>query len=171
MGREVRRVPQDWQHPKDNGGHYAPLHGGSASLDQAKWDEGAAQWARGFRDDWKGGWKALDGGEGAATFAEWYGDRPVASDYMPDWPASERTHWQMYESTTEGTPISPVMDSPESLARWLADNGASAFGSSTASYESWLATCQSGYSVGLVHNGTDLVSGVEHNGRTSERAS
>jgi len=44
----------------------------------------------------------------------------------------------MYETCTEGTPISPVMDSLETLARWLADNGASAFGEMTATYEQWL---------------------------------
>ena len=43
-------------------------------------------------------------------------------------PIEERTHYQMYETCTEGTPISPVMETPENLARWLADNGASAFG-------------------------------------------
>jgi len=26
MGREVRRVPSDWDHPKDSKGHYIPLH-------------------------------------------------------------------------------------------------------------------------------------------------
>ena len=25
MGREVRKVPGDWQHPKDEKGHYIPL--------------------------------------------------------------------------------------------------------------------------------------------------
>ena len=48
------------------------------------------------------------------------GDPPEA--FTPDWPDSERTHWQMYEQTSEGTPISPVMESPEALARWLVDN-------------------------------------------------
>lgn len=46
--------------------------------------------------------------------------------------------WQMWETTTEGSPISPVCDTPEELAAWLADNKASAFGSETAHYQSWL---------------------------------
>ena len=25
MGREVRKVPKDWQHPKNESGHYVPL--------------------------------------------------------------------------------------------------------------------------------------------------
>lgn len=164
MGREVRRVPANWQHPKNEHGRYIPLHGESVSEQQRKWDEGAAKWAEGLRDDWKGGWRALDAYERAMSFAEWYGKRPEPGDYMPDWPESERTHWQMYEDTTEGTPISPVMDSPESLARWLADNGASAFGSMTATYDQWLATCRRGWVPGMVsgpHTGGALVSGVE----------
>ncbi len=33
----------------------------------------------------------------------WYPDH---RDYMPSWKPSECTHYQMYETTTEGTPIS-----------------------------------------------------------------
>lgn len=62
------------------------------------------------------------------TIEEWCGPRPVPEDYMPDWQEEERTHLQMYESTTEGTPISPIMATKEELARWLADTNASAFG-------------------------------------------
>jgi len=46
--------------------------------------------------------------------------------------------YQMWETTSEGSPISPVFDSPEKLATWLADTGASAFGSDTAGYDEWL---------------------------------
>lgn len=46
--------------------------------------------------------------------------------------------YQMWETTSEGSPISPAFDTPEELAQWLADNGASACGSSTASYTEWL---------------------------------
>jgi len=46
--------------------------------------------------------------------------------------------YQLWETTTEGSPVSPVFAIPEELARWLADNGASAFGRMTLSYEKWL---------------------------------
>ncbi len=46
--------------------------------------------------------------------------------------------WQMWETTSEGSPMSPVFETPEELARWLADTEASAFGDMTASYEEWL---------------------------------
>lgn len=47
--------------------------------------------------------------------------------------------WQMWSTTSEGEPMSPVFATPEELARWLADNRASKFGSTTASYDEWLA--------------------------------
>lgn len=81
---------------------------------------------------------------------------------MPDWPESERTHLQMYEDTTEGTPISPVMKTAEELARWLADNNASSFGDHTATYDQWLTMIKRGFAVSAcISPSRGLVSGVE----------
>jgi hypothetical protein len=129
MGREVRRVPADWQHPRDDNGEYIPLFDGYTKRVE-RWDREKAEWDAGIRPTY--------GEDFAGTYEEWDGERPEPSGYMPDWPAEERTHLQMYEDTTEGTPISPVMSSPEELARWLADNAASWFGGYTADYEQWL---------------------------------
>ena len=74
----------------------------------------------------------------------WGHPKNYAGEFLPlhEQPNSSvdvmRTHYQMYETTSEGTPISPVMETPEALARWLADNGASAFGKMTATYAQWL---------------------------------
>ena len=160
MGREVRRVPADWEHPK-NGDRYIPLYGRSYSEAVKTWDEHNAKWNQGLRDDWSGGWKPLNGEEEVETYAEWNGNRPVEADYMPDWPESDRTHYQMYEDTTEGTPISPVFATPEELARWLADNVASAFAGQTASYDAWLRVCLGGFAPSAVMDAKGLRSGVE----------
>jgi hypothetical protein len=84
---------------------------------------------------------------------------------MPDWPAEKRTHYQMYETCTEGTPISPVMETPEALAQWLVDNEASSFANMTATYEQWLTVCKGQSSVSAAINmGTgEMISGVELN--------
>lgn len=153
-------VPADWQHPKDHRGHLRPLHDGyNAAV--AEWDEGHAKWNLGLRRDWSGGgWKSLDGSE--SSYSEWVGERPRKADYMPDWPKEQRTHLMMYETCTEGTPISPAFQTPEECARWLADNGASAFGDSTASYEAWLNTCRRGWAASaFIIPGRGIVSGVE----------
>lgn len=161
MGREVRRVPANWQHPKDEGGHFIPLFEGDAYAQRvAEWDEEAAQWAKGFRKDWSNdGWKPLDGTEG--SYHDWAGERPDITDYMPVWSESEATHFMMYEDTSEGTPISPAFATPEELARWLVDNGASAFADMTAPYESWLRVARGGFAPSAVMDENGMRSGVE----------
>ena len=141
MGREVRKVPSDWKHPKGYGEKYDPLY------------EGFAAALAGFKSDVESmGWKEALG---------YHGGGPNPDSYMPDWTIEERTHYQMYEDTSEGTPISPVMETPESLAQWLADNGASSFGRSTATYEQWLPICNGGFAPSMVVTGGSVMSGVE----------
>ena len=140
MGREVRRVPKDWEHPKDEAGHYVPM-------DQYFTYE-PEEIEEGLRDGWLSGEPPH------------YGQA-----VMPDWSDEERTHWQMYEDTSEGTPISPVMETPETLARWLADNGASSFGNDTATYEQWLSMIRRGWApsamMTVFPQGAVMQSGVE----------
>lgn len=162
MGREVRKVPADWQHPKregfysDGSPRYEALFDGADFEERAaEWDADAAAWARGEFPSY-----ACEESR-KLSYEEWNGSRPNPDDYMPNWPESERTHYMMYETTSEGSPISPAFDTPEKLARWLADNGASAFGSSTASYESWLRVCNGGFAPSAVVVGGVMQSGVE----------
>lgn len=82
--------------------------------------------------------------------------------FMPNWSEEEKTHYQMYENVTEGTPISPPMESPERLARWLTDNNANAGAGRTATYEQWLNVCKSGYAPSMLYIlGVGVISGVE----------
>lgn len=151
MGREVRRVPKNWEHPKKaDGKNYKPLFGGSVSAMQEDWDIGKAKWEEGFRENFSSKeWVPREPDE-THTWEEWTGKRPDPADYMPDWKPEERTHYQMYENTSEGTPISPVCESPEELARWLTDTKASAFADMTASYEQWLSVCKGRYAPSAV---------------------
>ncbi len=160
MGREVRRVPAGWEHPKNPNGNYIPLFGGSFANEAAEWDQGATKWAEGLRDDYNGGWMPKDDDQNY-TYEEWAGSRPVADHYMPDWPEDQRTHLQMYEDTSEGTPISPVMKTPEALAAWLAENNASAFGDMTATYEQWLNVCKGAFAPSMIIENGVAKSGVE----------
>lgn len=163
MGREVRKVPANWSHPKDDRGHYIPMfdHGYEASAKE--WDEGAAKWEQGLRAVWTGDgdkWVPKDK-DMTYSYAEWAGERPDQADYMPDWPNDERTHFQMYETTSEGTPISPVMETPEALAHWLSETGASSFADMTATYEQWLYVCNGGFACSAVIENDSMKSGVE----------
>jgi hypothetical protein len=166
MGREVRRVPADWQHPKEQvwdglSGRmverYKPLFVGSWYQTQVdEWDDECAKWKAGWRPEY-----CTDAESRAMTYEQYSGQRPHRDDYMPDWPDEQCTHLMMYEDTSEGTPISPAFATPEELARWLTDTGASANGSSTGSYEGWLRVAQGGWAPSLVIIDGVMTSGVD----------
>lgn len=164
MGREVRRVPADWQHPKEWNEYrqrfeYRPMHDSSSFEDaDSEWMEGWRNWQRGLQDDGK---TPIDAEDRGRCYTWYAGPRPSPDDYMPDWPAEQRTHFMMYEDMSEGTPISPAFETPEELARWLADNGASSFGNSTATYEQWLSVARGGWAPSMVIQNGHVMSGVE----------
>jgi hypothetical protein len=141
MGTAVRKVPSDWAHPKDESGRYLPLRDGLDFESRARqWDEHAAKWQQGLRRDLDtDDWEPIKADLLAITYAEYEGPRPDPQEYTPHWPATECSHWQMYEEVTDGTPISPVCASPEELARWMADHDASGRGGTLLSYWDWLA--------------------------------
>jgi len=147
MGREVRRVPPNWEHPKDEQGDYIPMH-------EQSYEDARDEWLKGLAD-----WKPSE--HDGEDYWEWEGNPPTRDDHMPKWSDEERTHYQMYEDTTEGTPISPVMETPEELARWLVDNNASSFASMTASYEAWLRVCRGGFAPSMVFRNGKLMNGVD----------
>jgi hypothetical protein len=76
-------------------------------------------------------------------------------------PPPEGDGWQMWETCSEGSPISPVFETPEELARWLADTNASAFGSEGASYDNWLGMIREGWAASACADSQGLRSGVE----------
>jgi hypothetical protein len=69
--------------------------------------------------------------------------------------------FQMWETTTEGSPMSPAFATPEELAKWLVENNAGAFGYETATYEQWLAMIKKGWAPSMVQGPDGLKSGVE----------
>jgi hypothetical protein len=137
-------VPENWEHPKGHNGKFKPLMNGySADLKE---------------------FKELIEKEGIEYALEYFGGGPLKDDYMPDWSDEEKTHLMMYETTSEGTPISPSFKTPEELAHWLADTNASAFGNMTATYDEWLSTCRAGWAPsGMWSPETGLISGVKAN--------
>ena len=69
-------------------------------------------------------------------------------DFGLDPPTGEG--YQLWETTSEGSPISPVFVSPEALASWCTLN-ATIFGSETMDYEQWLCMIHAGDSRLLGH--------------------
>ena len=133
-------VAKNWAHPKYAIGNYIPLKSG--------YIEAVEKFLELFKT------------KGALEATEYFGGYIIPAEYMPIWDKSEATHFMMYEDCTEGTPISPAFETVEELAHWLADNGASAFGHMTATYEQWLATCKRGWACSAVVTADGLKSGV-----------
>lgn len=145
MGREIRMVKADWQHPKNERGHHIPLLGYSFAEAKADWDESAAKWSEGLiRDYATNGWESAGADILALGFDEWIGDEPDAANFMPQWPQAERTHYALYETVSEGTPLSPSFATPEELACWLAEHGEGGEGRDRRDYPTWLRFIQSG---------------------------
>lgn len=171
MGREVRMVPKDWQHPKRENGQYIPLFGRSFEQEYREYTDVQKRWSQGEKGYYSNGeWFSCGAVEDGDTPEDWLGPQPNIIDYMPEWAQEERTHYMMYEDTTEGTPISPAFATPEKLAQWLVDNKASALGDFTASYESWIATIKATRAPSMVFDPSvgELQSGVEHAGDVAE---
>ena len=134
MGREIRRVPPGWQHPRkkcehspwfggcsealENDGYcYQPMHDRVWAEEMAKYDVEEAAWDRGERPeycdpDYKG------------SFVDWNGEPPDPAYYRPAWTA-EPTHYQVYETVSEGTPLTPVFATQAELVDYLAEHGTS----------------------------------------------
>lgn len=113
MSREVRRVPRDWKHPKDPNGRYVPL--------LAEFNYTPEEIEEGLTDGW---------------LNKYMPDYGIA--VMPTFADADATFYMMYETCSEGTPISPAVESEGDLAQWLADNNASWFGDIRATAEQWL---------------------------------
>jgi hypothetical protein len=97
-------------------------------------------------------------GEGATYRDEAH--RAAAEAWAPTEPPAGEG-WQMWETTSEGSPISPVMPTPELLAGWLVRNNASAFGGEGASYVAWMGMIKAGWAPSAVGGSSGIVSGVE----------
>lgn len=157
MGREVRKVPPDWQHPRDDKGRYVGLlEGYSKHVAQRAMEQEA----------WQRGKVITFGGEDPApsdvSFDEWYGEPPNPDHYVPDFSEGSATFFQMYETVSEGTPISPPMPTLEALAKWLSEDSSNdGWRNDRNSYEQWLAVCKAGWvPSGVVIKG-HFMTGVE----------
>lgn len=77
MGREIRRVPLGWEHPKNERGHYQPLHDNDYETALKEWTERAAEWRLKYGSE--------------------YDAPPKPKYYRPAWTSEEATCYQLYE--------------------------------------------------------------------------
>ncbi len=158
MGREIRRVPKGWEHPKDERGHYRPL------MDQS-YEDAAQEWLRELAD-----WEADKDGERSRVVAE-YGDEkrywwdwsdkpPDKEYYRPAWPPESATCYQVYETVSEGTPMSPVFETEDALLQWLLGQGHSELSARAFIGFGWAPSLLIDTSRGLFLSGIDACGAI-----------
>lgn len=128
MGREIRMVPPNWEHPKKEVCRFIPGQGyRSVMADMpmydkrfetaaAEWKAEYAKWEAGERPDYcTDDFRSLE-------FWEWRGDPPDRAYYRP-WKDEEATWFQLWQTVSEGSPVSPPFATREELAAYLAEHG------------------------------------------------
>ena len=111
MGREVRMVPPNWDHPKKEGwsdGRLQPMY-------ERRYDEARIEWIEGFMAHKPEEHDGLDFWE--------YDGMPPNREYFQPFQKSEATWFQLWETVSEGTPVSPPFATAEELAQHLAVHG------------------------------------------------
>lgn len=123
MGREIRRVPPNWQHPKTKRPNYQigrmeecyqPLHDDDVETAFKTWLEGWAKWPQD---------EECDPANPYRSFCEWNGEPPDPEYYRPAWKDEEATWYQVYETVSEGTPVTPPFATKEELVDYLVASG------------------------------------------------
>ena len=126
MGREIRRVPPDWKHPTvkarwpSTSSGFQPLLDNGFSEAMNKWTDAWRKWNAGEDPD-RAQYEAKVGHP--VAYHEWNGGPPDPAYYRPEWPEASRTAYQVYETVSEGTPVSPVFPTRDEMIHWLVNDG------------------------------------------------
>lgn len=108
MGREIRMVPPNWEHPKDDMGNYLPM------LDECM-EDALDCWIEGY-ELWKTGKHEAKTDE--FEYWEWESDPPQSEYYRPKF-KTDATWFQVYETISEGTPVTPPFKTKDELIDYL----------------------------------------------------
>ena len=134
MGREIRRVPSNWEHPKygdatyyptdksNKKDQYHPLYDEDYFVRAEQWIKESAEWQEGIHKSQIQGY-----GKDTKYFWDYEGPPPDLEYYrclehktLFDGPADS---YQIYETVSEGTPVSPKFTSLEDMISWLINEG------------------------------------------------
>jgi len=114
MGREIRRVPANWEHPRNSDGEYRPLNDG------IDYEDDANIWCEEF-EKWKNKENRPQGYEREEFYFN-YDEPPLREDYT-DVEKSKCTWYQVYENISEGTPVTPPFETQDDLIDYLVEYG------------------------------------------------
>ncbi len=131
MGREIRRVPANWQHPmqeckhspwrggcdeaKRNGGKcYRPLYDQDYETAAKEWLDGCIAWANKTHEDYN---------DDFPYYWDYAGAPPDGECYRPKVNDADRTWVQVYETVSAGAPVTPPFATKGELIDYLATYG------------------------------------------------
>ena len=126
MGREIRRVPPNWEHPKKErfdmrSGQmvedYQPLYDEAFAPAMREWIQNWEAWEAGTHEDF------AEHGAECPNYWDWSSGPPDPHYYRPNWKDGEATWYQVYETVSEGTPVSPPFATQDELVDYLVTNG------------------------------------------------
>lgn len=118
MGREIRKVPPNWKHEQRNRyGHFQPMFDKTFEQACAEWDAAEAVWIEGSSEE------AQKFKSKYPCYADWNGERPDDPSYYRPWKDEEATWFQVWETVSEGSPVTPAFATKEELIEYLVTNG------------------------------------------------
>ncbi len=122
MGRELRMVPPNWEHPiteRSNGREdFQPMHKGTFEEAAAEWKSEFESWESGERPSYY----TVDPENPNPEYWEYSGGPPERKYYQP-WKDDEATWFQVWETVSEGTPVTPPFETKAELIEYLVANG------------------------------------------------
>lgn len=122
MGREIRMVPPSWQHPRDERGELQSMHKGNFTEKFTEWIEDFDRIRAGNLTDFE---RECYGRKDDAALALWLQDDgrpPDPSMYQP-WREEDATWVQVWETVSEGSPVTPPFATKAELVDYLVEGG------------------------------------------------
>ena len=123
VGREIRRGPKGWKHPRGGKGGFLSMHDQDHGSAAREWLARLKKWESGKDPNRK---KA--GKDGIRYYWDWDAMPPDKERYRPKFD-SKPVCYQIYETVSEGTPMlgenlpSPVFETLKRLIDWLVEQG------------------------------------------------
>jgi hypothetical protein len=175
MGREIRRVAKGWEHPSERidnaydmvqhakyhkpgefgyGLKFHPLFDNDIETKAAEWLDGLRLWERGEHPS-QIKWPEHHPERDYASYAEYAGRSPDPEYYRAEkWTPEQANCYQIYETVSEGTPVSPVFETLEDMRVWLIGQGYSEAAAAGFVKSGWVPS-------GMFSPQTGFVSGIE----------
>lgn len=128
MGREIRRVPPNYQHPKRQCPHWWRCESGECYQPQydkryvealKAWHEELLLWLDGEHEYLK---SYPEEEHTEQNYIDYAGDKPD-KEYYRTYEDKEATWYQVYETVSEGTPVTPPFETQQELIDYLVNNG------------------------------------------------